>query len=367
MKIRWLAAAAFALALTATACSDGKSAASKKETAPAPVTVATVQRTSIPLTVTAVGNVEPIESVEVKSRIDGQIVAVHVSDGQEVRRGQLLFELDRRFLQAQLKQLEAQEARDLALLANARSLEQRHAELHAKGFVSEEALTQTRTGREAAEATVEADRAAVQTARVELSYTRIDAPIGGRVGRVALKLGSTVSANDTRALVTINRMAPINVSFAVPERLLSQVQTPPGGEPLRVSVTHEGGEAAPVTGRLSFVDNAVDAQTGTIRLHATFANTDRRLWPGQFVTVTVTLAQQSDAVVVPTQALQNGPEGPYVYVIQADQTAQLRPVKLQRTEGVNAVIAEGVQPGEQVITAGQLRVTPGAKVSVRPG
>ena len=367
MSARWPAAAAFALALAISACSDGKSVASKKEAPPAPVTVASADRRTVPLTVTAVGNVEPIESVEVKSRIDGQIVGVHVNDGQEVRRGQLLFELDRRFLEAQLKQLEAQEARDLALLANARSLEQRQGELHAKGFVSEEALTQARTGREAAEATVEADRAAVQTARVELSYTRIEAPIGGRVGRVALKLGSTVSANDARALVTINRMAPINVSFAVPERLLAQVRTPPGGEPLRVGVTLEGGEAAPVLGRLSFVDNAVDALTGTIRLHATFDNADRRLWPGQFVTVTLTLAEQVDAVVVPAQAVQNGPDGAYVYVLQVDQTAELRPVKVQRTEGESAVIAEGVQPGEQVITAGQLRVTPGAKVSVRKG
>ncbi len=367
MNLRARTVVLLLLAAAASACNDGKSAAPKKEAPPAPVSIATVERRTVLLTVAAVGNVVPVESVAVKSRIDGQIVAVHVSDGQEVRKGQLLFELDRRFLEAQLKQLEAQEARDRALLANARSLEQRYTELQTKGFVSEEALTQARTGREAAEATVEADRAAVQTAAVQLSYARIEAPIHGRVGRVSLPLGNTVKANDTETMLTINRMAPINVSFAVPERLLSQVRNPPGGGALRVSVVQEGTGQSAATGRLSFIDNAVDAQTGTIRLHATFDNADRQLWPGQFVTVTLTLDEQADALVVPAQAIQNGPDGPYVFVVKQDDTAELRPVKVHRTEGPTAVIAEGVQQGERVITVGQLRVTPGAKVSVRQG
>jgi len=362
-----LASCLLPLALGMAGCNDGKSAATKKAAPPAPVSVSTVERRSVPLTITTIGNVLPIETVAVKSRIDGQIVAVHVRDGQEVRKGQPLFELDRRYLEAQLKQLEAQEARDRALLANARSLEQRYTDLQAKGFVSEEALTQARTGREAAEATVAADRAAVETARVQLSYSRIDAPISGRVGRVAMQVGTTVGANDDAALVVINRMAPINVSFAIPERLLAQVRNPPGGGTLRVSVTQEGSDPSPIAGRLSFIDNAVDAQTGTIRLHATFDNTDRRLWPGQFVTTTLTLADQADALVVPAQAVQNGPNGQYVYVIKSDDTAEMRVVKVARTEGPNAVIAEGVKPGERVITVGQLRVTPGAKVSVRQG
>lgn len=366
MKLRARAVLVLLLAAAAAGCNDGESAATKQEAPPAPVSTAAVERRTVPLTVTAVGNVVPVESVAVKARIDGQIVAVHVSDGQEVRKGQLLFELDRRSLEAQLKQLEAQEARDRALLSNARSLEQRYNELQTKGFVSEEALVQARTGREAAEATVEADRAAVQTARVQLSYARIEAPISGRAGRVSLQLGNTVTANDEQALVTINRMAPINVSFAVPERLLPQLRNPPGGGPLRVSVMQDGA-AEPVSGRLTFIDNAVDAQTGTIRLHATFDNTDRQLWPGQFVTATLTLAEQADVLTVPAQAIQNGPNGPYVYVVKSDETAELRPVKVQRTQGPTAVIASGVQPGERVITVGQLRVTPGAKVSVRQG
>lgn len=350
------------------ACKDSKSAAEKKAAPPpAPVTVAQAEQRSVPLTVTAIGNVLPIESVAVKARIDGQIVGVHVRDGQDVKKGQRLFDLDARYLQAQLKQLEAQEARDRALLANAKSLEARYVELQARGFVSEEALMQARTSRQAAEATVAADRAAVETARVQLSYTRIDAPIGGRVGRIHLPVGNNVRAADTDPLLIINKLAPIYVSFALPERYLPQVKSAQGGKPLTVSVKHENDSGAPIGGTLSFIDNAVDQQTGTIRLNATFANDDRRLWPGQFVTATLLLQEQANAVVIPSQAVQNGPNGAYVYVVKQDQSADLRPVSVERTEGAHAVIAKGLQPGETVVTSGQLRVTPGGKVSVKQG
>jgi multidrug efflux system membrane fusion protein len=357
------------LTLATAACGDSKSAAEKKAagTPPAPVTVARAEHTTVPLTVTAIGNVQPIESVAVKARFDGQIVAVHVRDGQDVRKGQLLFELDARYLEAQLKQLQAQEARDRALLANARSLERRYLELQGKGFISEEALTQARTGREAAEATVAADRAAVETARVQRSYARITARIHGRVGRVNVTAGNTVQANADNPLVVINQVAPIYVSFAVPERFLAQIRSYNAQRALTVVVRQEGGAAPPVSGKLTFIDNAVDPQTGTIRLHATFANADRQLWPGQFVTTTVTLAEQPNALVVPAQAIQNGPNGPYVFVVKDDQSADLRPVVVERTEGESAVIAKGLTAGETVVTTGQLRVTPGGKVSPKAG
>ena len=363
-----LLAALLPLALAA-ACSDSKSAAEKKaaETPPAPVTVARAEHKTVPLTVTAIGNVQPIESVAIKARFDGQIVAVHVRDGQDVRKGQLLFELDARYLDAQLKQLQAQEARDRALLANARSLEQRYMELQGKGFVSEEALTQARTGREAAEATVSADRAAVETARVQLSYARIIAPINGRTGRVNVTVGNTVEANADNPLVVINQVAPIYVSFAMPERFLAQIRGFNAQRALTVSARQEGVGAPPVSGKLTFIDNAVDPQTGTIRLHATFANADRQLWPGQFVTTTLTLAEQPNALVIPAQAVQNGPNGPYVFVVKTDNSADLRPIVVERTEGENAVIAKGLTAGETVVTTGQLRVTPGGKVSPRTG
>jgi len=362
-------AALLLLALAAAGCSDSKSAAEKKAAAvpPAPVTVARAEHKTVPLTITAIGNVQPIESVAVKARIDGQIMTVHVRDGQDVRKGQLLFELDARSLEAQLKQLQAQEARDRALLANTRSLEQRYLELQGKGFVSEEALTQARTGREAAEATVAADRAAVETARVQLSYTRMTAPIHGRVGRVQVTVGNTVQANADDPLVLINQVAPIYVSFAVPERFLAQIRGFNAQRALTVVARQEGSGAPPVSGKLTFIDNAVDPQTGTIRLHATFVNADRQLWPGQFVTTTMTLSEQANALVVPAQAIQNGPNGPYVFVVKDDQSADLRPVVVERTEGENAVIAKGLVAGETVVTTGQLRVTPGGKVSPKAG
>lgn len=362
-------ALAVLFALASAACSDSKSAAEKKAAAApaAPVTVARAEQKTVPLTVTAIGNVQPIESVAIKARIDGQIVAVRVRDGQDVTKGQLLFELDARYLEAQLKQLQAQEARDRALLTNARSLETRYMDLQTKGFISDEALTQARTGREAAEATVTADRAAVETARVQLSYTRIHAPINGRAGRVNIPLGNTVQANEENPLVVINQVAPIYVSFAVPERFLAQIRSFNAKSALTVVARQEGGVAPPVSGKLSFIDNAVDPQTGTIRLHATFANADRQLWPGQFVTTTVTLSEQPNALVVPAQAIQNGPNGQYVFVVKEDQTADLRPVVVERTEGESAVIAKGLTAGETVVTAGQLRVTPGGKVAPKAG
>lgn len=366
---RSLAGTLVLVALITSACNDSKSAAANKANGPppAPVTVAAAQRKSVPLTITAIGNVEPIESVAVKSRIDGQIIAVHVGDGQEVRKGQLLFELDARYLEAQLKQLQAQEARDRALLANTRSLEERYTNLQSKGFVSEEALTQARTSREAAEATVAADQAAVDTARVQLSYTRVYAQIGGRAGRVMLPVGNTVKANDVTSLVVINQMAPIYVSFAMPERFLPEIRSFGAKRPLEVVARQEGGSGVPVSGKLTFIDNAVDPQTGTIRLRALFANENRELWPGQFVTSTLTLDEQVDALVVPARAIQNGPNGTYVFVVKQDQTAELRPVSVERTEGQNAVIAKGLQAGESVVTTGQLRITPGAKVAPRAG
>jgi multidrug efflux system membrane fusion protein len=214
---------------------------------------------------------------------------------------------------------------------------------------------------------VAADQAAVDTARVQLSYARIVAPIGGRAGRVNLKVGNNVKANDVEPLLVINQVAPIYVSFAVPERHLHLIRGAGADRPLPVLARQEGAGAPPVSGRLSFIDNAVDPQTGTIRLRATFANEDRQLWPGQFVSTTLTLKEQAEALVVPSQAIQNGPNGQYVFVVKADDTAELRPVVVERTEGAAAVLAKGVQAGETIVTSGQLRVTPGGKVVAKEG
>jgi membrane fusion protein, multidrug efflux system len=305
--------------------------------------------------------------VAIKSRMDGEVVAVHVRDGQDVSKGQLLIQLDDRYLQAQIKQLEAAEARDRALLANAESLEQRYKDLLAKGFVSQEAYTQAQTSRDAAAATVSAARAAVETLRVELSYTQLRSPIAGRAGKVMLPLGNNVKANDTGPLVVVNQIAPIQVSFAVPDRYLNDIRAFNAKGALPVRATPQGTQGLEALGRLTFIDNAVDAQTGTIRMAATFDNADRALWPGQFVTAKVTLQEQANVIVVPSQALQNGPNGQYVYVVKPDGTAELRVVVVERTEGERAVVAKGLEAGETVVTTGQLRVVPGGKVAQRAG
>jgi multidrug efflux system membrane fusion protein len=353
--------------LAAPGCNDSKSEDKKSGPPPAPVTVTTVARATVPVSLVAIGNVEPIQTVAIKSRIDGEIVAVHVRDGQDVAKGQLLLELDDRYLQAQLKQLEAAEARDRALLANAQSLEQRYKDLLAKGFISQEAYTQARTSRDAAEATVAADHAAVETARVQLSYTKLRSPISGRTGKVILPVGNNVKANDASPLVVINQIAPIQVGFAVPDRYLNDIRAFSAKGSLPVRATPQGAQGVEAVGRLTFIDNAVDPQTGTIRLGATFANTDRQLWPGQFVTAKVTLQEQANLIVIPSQAVQNGPKGQYVYVVKPDSTAELRDVVVERTEGEQTVVAKGLEAGETVVTTGQLRVVPGGKVAPRAG
>jgi multidrug efflux system membrane fusion protein len=362
--------AAVAIALSAAGCSPNDAAqdgGKSKTPAGVPVVAAQVVRKPMPLKQQAIGNVEPYTTVAVKSRIDGQITAVRFQDGQDVRQGQLLFELDPRALQAQVKQLEANVARDKVIVANDQAKEKRYSDLLEKGFISADAYNQIKTDLDAAQANVQANQAALEAARVQLSYTRITAPIGGRAGKIMIQMGNVVKANDTAALVTINAVVPIYVSFAVPEQYLPEIRRFMAKAPLVVHASPAGDASTQTDGQLTFFDNAVDAQTGTIRLRATFPNKDRMLWPGQFANVTLTLSQQPDAIVIPSQALQNGPKGQYVYVVQPDQSAEMRSVTVDRTDGLEAVIASGLKEGETVVTSGQIRLTPGAKVAPKAG
>ncbi len=364
------AIAAVAVALSAAGCSPNDAAqdgAKSKAPPGVPVVTAQVVRKPMPLKLQAIGNVEPYTSVAIKSRIDGQIIAVRFQDGQDVRQGQLLFELDPRALEAQVKQLEANVVRDKVLVANDQAKERRYSDLLDKGFISADAYNQIKTDLDAAQANVQANLAALEAARVQLSYTRITAPIGGRAGKIMIQIGNVVKANDTAALVTINAVVPIYVSFAVPEQYLSEIRRFMAQAPLVVHASPSGDALTRADGQLTFVDNAVDAQTGTIRLRATFPNKDHMLWPGQFANVTLTLSQQPDAIVIPSQALQNGPKGQYVYVVQPDQSAEMRSVTVDRTDGLDAVIANGLKEGETVVTSGQIRLTPGAKVAPKTG
>jgi membrane fusion protein, multidrug efflux system len=365
-RLRALAASTVLLAVVLTGCSGKDSSAVEKKAPPAvPVIVAPVEKKVVPLRLQAIGNVEPYATVAVKARVDGQIVKVFFADGQEVVQGQALFQLDPRPLQALLKQSEAALLRDKAQLAHARAQEERYKDLLHKGFVSPDAYAQFRTNVDTAEATVAADEAAVENARLQLEYTTMRAPINGRTGKVMIQLGNLVKANDTNPLVVINQVLPVYVNFAVPEQYLEPIRRYMAKSKLAVQALIADAGATAANGELAFIDNTVDTTTGTVRLRARFPNQDRILWPGQFVTAVLTLGEQRDAIVVPSQAVQTGPQGSFVFVVKPDSTVEVRAVAVERTEGAQTVIAKGLTPGERVVTTGQVRLTPGIKVSPR--
>jgi multidrug efflux system membrane fusion protein len=356
-------AVAAALSL-AGGCGGDAESAKRAGPPPVPVSVEAARQERVPVFLNAIGNVEAYSSVAVKARVDGQIVAVHFREGQEVRRGEVLFRIDARPFDAALKQAEANALRDAASRDQARSQEKRYRELLEKNFVSREAYAQIATNAQTAEATARASQAALENARLNLEYCTIASPIEGFAGRVLLQVGNLVKANDVNPLVVINQVRPIYVNFAVPEQELPAVRRYMAAGPLAVEAVAAGAGKPAAEGRLMFVDNAVDPSTGTIRLRAQFDNRDAALWPGQFVNVRLRLYEQEHAVTVPAQAVQTGPEGQYVYVIGADSTAELRRVTVERTDGERSVIAQGIRQGEQVVTRGQLRLGPKTKVRI---
>jgi multidrug efflux system membrane fusion protein len=328
-----------------------------------PVTVATAAQQSVPIRVSAIGNVEAFLTVALKARVDGQIVAVNFREGQPVAKGDVLFRIDPRPYEAALRQAEANALRDRAAREQARSQAKRYQELLDKNFISKEAYAQIRTNAETAEATAKASQAALENTRLNLEYCTIHSPLDGYVGKVLLQAGNMVRANDVNPLVVINQVRPIYVNFAVPEQNLPAVRKYQGQSPLRVDVVPTDPAMPAATGQLIFIDNAVDPSTGTIRLRAQFENADATLWPGQFVNVSVQLYEQADAIVVPSQALQTGPEGQYVYVIGEDSLADVRKVTVERTEGDRAIVS-GLKKGERVVTRGQLRLGPKTRVQI---
>jgi multidrug efflux system membrane fusion protein len=312
----------------------------------------------------AIGNVEPYTTVAVKARIDGQITAVHFKEGQEVRKGETLFEIDRRPFEAQLAQAQANLGKDRAVLDHANEQEKRYKELLEQKFVSPDAYAQIRTNAATAAAQLRADEAAIESARLQIGYCTIRSPITGYAGKIQIQEGNLVKANDTISLVVINQVVPINVSFSVPEQSLAAVRKYQADGELQVSAQVPSGGLAPVAGKLSFIDNTTDASTGTIKLKAEFANTDKALWPGQFVDVVLTLTHQDNAIVVPANAVQNGPNGQYVFVVKPDRSVDVRDIKVARSEGDISVMASGLKPGETVVTVGQLRLAPGTKITI---
>jgi len=329
-----------------------------------PVTVARVVQESVPVRLRAIGNVEAFSTVSLKARVDGQIVEVNFKEGASVSKGDVLFRIDPRPFQAALRQAEANALRDSAARDQARSQERRYQELLDKNFISKEAYAQIRTNAQTAEAVAKASRAALENARLNLEYCTIQSPLDGFVGKVLLQAGNLVKANDVNALVVINQVRPIYVNFAVPEQELPEVRKRMADGPLDVEAIPADATQQRPSGRLIFVDNAVDPSTGTIKLRAQFDNGDAALWPGQFVNVSVRLYQQDNAILIPSQAIQTGPDGQYVYVVDDDLLAQLRPVTVQRTDGEQTVIAKGLAKGERVVTRGQLRLGPKTRVQI---
>ena len=328
-----------------------------------PVAVAVAAQQSVPVRLQAIGNVEAYSTVALKARVDGQIVAVNFTEGQEVKKGDVLFRIDARPFQAALRQAQANTLRDAAARDQARSQERRYQELLEKNFVSKEAYAQIRTNAQVAEANAGASQAALENAQLSLAYCTIGSPIDGYTGKVLLQVGNLVKANDVGSLVVINQVKPVYVSFAVPEQQLPTVRKYQELGPLAVQAIG-GGDAMLAQGELIFVDNAVDPSTGTIRMRAQFDNRDASLWPGQFVNVSVRLYDQADAILIPARAVQTGPQGSYVYVVRTDMTAELRRVTVERGEGERAVV-KGLAGGERVVTRGALRLAPGARVEIR--
>ncbi len=421
MKRVVAALAVLAPALAVGACSDRGGAATGPPAPPAvPVGVAAVEQKMVPLQETAVGNVQAYATVGVKSQIAGQIVQVHFTEGRDVKRGELLFTIDPRPPEAALRQSEANVAkdvaqlrqaeaalaqrhaevtqalanleRDLAQMENARVQEQRYRALMERELIAREQYDQLRTIFAALQATVQASRAAVENARasaraaeaavenaraaikaneamvdvaqLQLAYTTIRAPMDGRTGNLLAQAGNVLKSNEDNPLVVIAQVHPIYVSFSVPEQHLTAIKKYQAGGGLKVEAAIDGGQRR-AAGALTFINNTVDPTTGTIQLKATFPNTDDLLWPGQFVDVSLTLTAEN-AVVVPAQAVQAGQQGPFVFVVKPDLTVESRRVKVGRRLPRELVIDEGLTAGERVVTDGQLRLVPGARVEIKP-
>jgi len=350
-------------ALATVGCRGG--AATPQSPSPAPVFVARAEVRTVPVALRAIGSVEPIASVAVRARVGGQILKVHIADGVDVERGQTLFTIDPEPQRIALTRAEAQLGRDQALLQKTQSDVARYATLVEKEYVTREQYESTVSQAASQAETIRDDQAAVEEARLNLSYCSITAPISGRTGVVTQRAGNLVKANDDPPLVTILQVRPVYVTFSVPERQLAAIRAHADKAPLEVRAWNRGETGEGHRGTLTFIDNAVDTATGTIRLRGEFPNDDRGLWPGEFVEVSLTVSEQSDVVVVPSPAVQVGQQGNYVYVVGADGTARLQPVVVDRVVGADSIIADGVAGGDTVIIDGQLRVIPGAKVAVQ--
>ncbi len=360
--LAWLALL-LSVSLFTAACSGDKK---PPPPPPVPVLVATVTEKTVPVELKVIGNVEAYSTVSIKSRLAGQLVKVNFKEGQDVKEGELIFVIDPRPYEAALRQVEANLERDKALANKAQADARRYAELIRKQFVSQQDYEQAKATAESLGATVNADQVAVQNARLNLSYCYIKAPISGRTGSLIAHQGNMIKDNADTAMLVINQIQPIYVSFAIPEQNLAEIRKYMAAEKVPVEAVIAGQEN-PETGVLTFIDNAVDKATGTFVCKATFTNEPKRLWPGLFVNVVVKLSTQPHAVLAPSRAIQSSQEGDIVFVIKPDLTVEIRPVEVGRPIDGDVIIIKGLAPGERVVTEGQLRLVRGAKVEIKTG
>lgn len=337
--------------------------AKKRTPPPAPVRVGRARTQTVPIRIEGVGNVQARSSVAIKARIDGQLFSAGVKEGQAVHKGDVLFQLDPRPFEAQLKQAEANLARDKANLVKARSDLARIEDLAGKGISPKAKLDEVEASVATFLAAIRSSEAAIDLAKLNLEYATIRSPIDGRVGRILVAPGNMVKANDTQPLLVINELKPIYVAFALPEQYLGELRRRMAEGALAVEATWRGEGASTLTGELFFINNAVDTATGTIELMARFANADERLVPGQFIKASVTVATLPNAVVVPSQAVQINQKGEYVWVLKDDKSVQLRAITIGPQAGDATVVTKGLASGEVVVTDGQLRLFPGARVA----
>jgi multidrug efflux system membrane fusion protein len=364
----------FALTIPAqfTSCSrensSKQSSPDQRKTTPVPVATAKAVSKTASVELQAIGTVESSESVVIRSQVEGEITAVHFKEGVRVTTGQLLFTIDPRPYAVALKQAEASLSRNRSELANAKKQAARYQGVSGQGLVSEELIDQITTSVNNLTAAVQSDEAAVENARLKLGYCSIHSPITGLAGSLKLDKGNLVKANDNeRYLVIINQVTPINIAFALPERNLSEVRRRMAAGPLLVKAMIPGEEENPIPGRLSFIENRVDTNTATIMLRATCPNTDRRLWPGQFVHVILSLGTERQVTLIPTQAVQIGQQGEYVFVVRPDQRVEFRQITTgQNINGETAVIS-GLKPDDVVVTEGHLKLTDGSMIKLSDG
>lgn len=358
--VPWCAALLPALFLVAGCGSQANQARNPRVS----VTVARVERRDMPLALRTTGMVEPVQSASVGSQVGGVVVHIVLEEGRDVTAGQALIQLDPRPFRAALDQAAAALARDRAQAEDARLEADRAERLAEQQLIAESERDQKRAQSEAWRGTVRADSAALAKARLDLEYSTIRAPIAGRTGNLNVHVGDLVKAATSEPLVTINQVQPVRVRFTVPQDQLPLVQVHRAAGPA-VYVRASSDTAGEIAGKLVFVDNAVDPATGTLLLKGEFPNRDRALWPGERVEVRLVLAVQSGVIVVPAPAVTTGPQGPYVYVLNPDSSATPRPVRVGRADAATAIIEDGLQPGETVVTDGQFRISPGARLSVR--